>query len=712
MKLKKIEFRNIGPFGNKLQSIDLPEDGGLWMVTGKNGNGKCHSKNTKLTVEIDDIYIRNIFLNYINSKEWSKRVNCKLGDLYLFNKVTSSIDAGFFKVETQFGFKRILGVDITAKNSKRYKIETETGKTLEISPDHLLFNGRWTAIKNINIGERIKTRDGYETLIKKILIEKQEDLYDIQVEEVNEFYANDIVSHNSFFVNLPKILYYGKFDRFKKDEIANRLNKHGWIRGIIEVSPETTITIERNLSPSSLIVMKNGEDIGKAGITDYQSYIDSEVVSLPYHIFSNTISLSINDFKSFLSMTPGDKRVIIDKLFSMEIINKMDEIIRKDLRSIKTNIDLFDKEISSIRANIDVAVKELKELKQRINENNTTKIEELTKNLEEYEIKLQEAYNKKKEWEEKLNDVSRSQKLFMKQKIKIMHTIEHIEQQINLFNKDKCPTCGAPFSHHMYDTVKHNLQDEYKQQVSNLENLKNEEQKYNIMIDKINEGLKTINNFIINIQTGYRTIKSELNRIKVNKSDEFKSIQNIISDNTITLNNKNQERQKHDEEYKYLSILEQLYSDAGVKKKILESYLPTLNKEIEYTLNELHFPYTLYFDSEFEPILYHLGVSISVDTLSTGEKKKVDLAALISILRMLKRKYPEINILMLDEVLSSIDGDGIFDIIGILQKMAKDLKINIFIINHTSLPIEHFDYRIEINKNAGFSDILIEKLNN
>jgi energy-coupling factor transporter ATP-binding protein EcfA2 len=159
-----------------------------------------------------------------------------------------------------------------------------------------------------------------------------------------------------------------------------------------------------------------------------------------------------------------------------------------------------------------------------------------------------------------------------------------------------------------------------------------------------------------------------------------------------------------------MAILGDLYSDNGVKKRIMESYLPTLNKEIEYTLHELHFPYELYFNSDFEPQLHQLGIEVSVETLSTGEKKRVDLAVLISIIRMLKRKYPSLNIFMLDEVLSSIDGDGIYDIIGILQKTAKELSMNIFIINHSPLPVEYFSYKIEIQKNAGFSDMTVEKL--
>ena len=55
----------------------------------------------------------------------------------------------------------------------------------------------------------------------------------------------------------------------------------------------------------------------------------------------------------------------------MEIINKMNELIRKDLRDVKMNMDLFDREIISIKANIDSAVKELQKLQDKINQNNT-----------------------------------------------------------------------------------------------------------------------------------------------------------------------------------------------------------------------------------------------------------------------------------------------------------------------------------------------------
>ena len=562
MKLKKIEWRNIGPYGNKLQKIEFSDEGGLWMLLGKNGHGK------------------------------------------------------------------------------------------------------------------------------------------------------------SFVVNLPKILYYGRLDKFKKEDIANRINKHGWVKGEIETSPGTFVTIERNISPADLKVYKymQGEepnednDIGKAGIKNYQDYIDLEVTGLPYHIFSNIISLSVNDFKSFISMTPSDKRIIIDKLFAMEIINRMNDLVKKDLREAKINIDLYDREIISLQNAIKGAQKELEKLKKTVAEDNTKRLEAIREKMLEYKPKLEDAYKKQKSYQDKQDEIRVAQKQFLEQKSKLQSSIKEINKKIGLYQQDKCPTCETPFNDKRFELVRGELDETIKKKESDLNILLAGESKYDEALSKIQETLSKINEYILQVRTAFSTLQKEFNKLKGDKPQEFQSIENIISKNTETIQKKETEKTVLDDKYKYMAILSDLYSDNGVKKRILESYLPTLNKEIEFTLQELHFPYELKFNSDFEPKLNHLGIEVNVETLSTGEKKRVDLAVLISIIRMLKRKYPSLNIFMLDEVLSSIDGDGIYDIIGLLRNTAKELMMNIFIINHSPLPVEYFSYRVEIQKNAGFSDMTVEKL--
>jgi DNA repair exonuclease SbcCD ATPase subunit len=514
----------------------------------------------------------------------------------------------------------------------------------------------------------------------------------------------------SFLVSMPKILFYGRLEKFKKDDIANRLNKHGWLKGEVEVNPSTTVVIERWLSPPDLIVYKNGEDVGKSGIKNYQDYIDLEVVGLPYHIFSNVVSLSINDFKSFISMSPGDKRIIIDKLFAMEVINQMNILVRKDLRKLETDILLFDREISSLKSTIKSASNELKDLKQRVHEDNTQRIKDLNEKINSYKSKLDKIYLKLDEFTNRETDILKSYEIFNHQKANLKNEIKHLKKQIDLYNQDKCPTCETPFSDNRFVLLKGELTSNHDKKINELEILLASESTYEQTLKKVRDGIKKINSFIVQVKSIHQTLQNELTKLKEDKPKEFSSIENIISSNTVNVQNKETEKIVLDGDFKYRSILEKLYSDDGVKKKVLESYLPTLNREIEFTLSELHFPYRLKFNNDFEPSIQHLGIEINVETLSVGEKKRVDLAVLISIIRMLKRKYPNLNIFMLDEVLSSVDGDGIYDVISLLQKTAKELNMNIFVINHSPLPIEFFNYKITLNKKDGFSDLNVETL--
>ncbi len=520
----------------------------------------------------------------------------------------------------------------------------------------------------------------------------------------------------SFLVNLPKILYYGKLDRFKKEDLSNRLNRHGWIWGETEIRPGEYVEIERNFAPSELTVSKgtddeDREDIGKSGIANYQDYIDSEVTGLPYHIFSNIISLSVNDFKSFISMSPSDKRIIVDKLFSMEIINRMNEMVRKDLREAKINIDIYDREIKSLEDTITSANRELEKLKVKVKEDNTKKIQQIIEKMMVYKPKMEEAIGKLDIWKAKKDDIEKAYNIFHSKKGTLSSELKEIKNKLKLYHQDKCPTCSTPFTESRFDLIREKLEEDQQDREIRLNDLELNEKKYKEAYKKTREAIKKLSDFILQVKSTYTALYNEVKKLKGDKPKEFSSIKNIIGKNTTVINKKEKEKVDEDDKFKHLLLLEELYSDKGVKKRILESYLPTLNREVEFTLNELHFPYQLRFNNDFEPIMQHLGMEVNVETLSTGEKKRVDLAVLISIIRMIKRKYPTLNIFMLDEVLSSIDGDGIYDIIGLLQKTAKDMNLNIFIIHQTPLPIEYFDYRIEITKKDGFSDLNIETLN-
>ena len=61
----------------------------------------------------------------------------------------------------------------------------------------------------------------------------------------------------SVIMSLPKLLFFGRTDGVSTNSVANRINKNGWLRGVVVKNGDTYV-IERTFSPSGLTVSKNG----------------------------------------------------------------------------------------------------------------------------------------------------------------------------------------------------------------------------------------------------------------------------------------------------------------------------------------------------------------------------------------------------------------------------------------------------------------------
>ena len=189
---------------------------------------------------------------------------------------------------------------------------------------------------------------------------------------------------------------------------------------------------------------------------------------------------------------------------------------------------------------------------------------------------------------------------------------------------------------------------------------------------------------------------------------EHKEFQSLIEEfqekeRTKTANKTNLTSEEH-----FVGILENMLGDDGIKNIAMKMILPSLNANILQMTRRLGIQFNISFDNKFDSIITHLGEDVNPKTLSTGERKKADFAIVISLIKMMKVRFPSLNVLFLDEIFSSVDGDGVYHILGILHETIKETKMNAFVINHTVLPSELFDKKIEISKVSGFSEITTE----
>jgi len=157
-----------------------------------------------------------------------------------------------FKVNTPYGYKNIEWCGITEENADVYKCELEDGKYVEGADYHRLKkeDGDFIVLKEVEVGESIQTVDGISKVKSIELMDFKDTLYDIQVEEVHQYYSNGIVSHNTTLtIDAIKFLLHGTTTKTDKNEqIFNMYSGKDEliVRGMIDIESEEII-IERKL---------------------------------------------------------------------------------------------------------------------------------------------------------------------------------------------------------------------------------------------------------------------------------------------------------------------------------------------------------------------------------------------------------------------------------------------------------------------------------
>ncbi len=641
-------------------------------------------------------------------------MNCTLKELYEFSKIYDI--ANKIEVETRYGFKNIEAIDITAKNSEQYKIKLESGDENIASPMHLFWDyilNDWKYLSEFKIGDYILTKNGPIKVVENKKLLEKNDLYDIQVKDVKEFYANNFVSHNSTIANAIIFGLYGRVEGKNLPDLPNRINGDMVVK--IDVTcGANNVVIERGLKPKRFSVKINNIDYDQAGKTNVQEYLEKEIYKIPFHVFKNIIILSINEFKSFINMSNKDKRNIIDRLFGFSILNDMLQVIRDKRKDLKDEIKTVDDELNQLADNI-VSINEKIEALEEITSNKKNdRIIELKDKLKilieqknrliEIKTKLQERYDlieKEIDEHKTLYNTSNDE-------------LTEAKRKVTLRKQKKCPLCESPLDTDFHKNIKEENENKMTQLPLYMEQVK-------IKIDKLKESAydnRTKQDAVLekasSLSTQIQHFKEELTdiakNIKTNDDQQFEHLKQLIDDFKDKEKDKTKIKTKKSEDDYFLNMMENILGDEGVKNLALKTILPALNTSIASMANEMHLHFQIRFDEHFDCIINHLGEVINPSTLSTGEKKKADFVIIISIIKMLKLRFPQLNLLFLDEIFSSVDSDGVHSILKILNIVIKENNINAFVINHTVLPHELFDKKIEIYRENGFSKFIVESI--
>ena len=501
---------------------------------------------------------------------------------------------------------------------------------------------------------------------------------------------------------------YGKSAIRKTKEIPNRINKNAYTQIKFTTGNGRLIDIERGLEPNFSKLSIDGAEYNLPDKRRVDDFIEEELTKLPFNVFSNTISLSVNDFKSFVKLSPADKRQIIDKIFGLDIVNDMSKISKEDTKRVKGEITPLESSIASNQRLLESSINQLENLKNEIQATNTARIEELNIELTKLVDLKETARVEAGSFTTKLSEIQTMVRTSRDELTTIRANISEIQKKLDLYNKNKCPHCLSDLTDEIHSQIKDKLLKLKESQESSIPNIS--------QIIKSNESGSSLieadqnkaKDKFYKIDAQVSTVKREIQQLsQQGKQTSDKHLVEVIKNIETELSTAGTSLVGQTEKLKVSQEMEMILSDNGMKRMLMSQIIPLLNKKILKTAKVLEFKFAFEFDLEFNPIITHLGMQVSPDSLSSGEQKKMNLIVLLCILELIKLKHNKVNLLFLDEVFSSLDVDSIFRVVDLLKTFSKKYNMTVFVISHDPLPEEYFDTKIQVENTDHFSDLTI-----
>ena len=509
----------------------------------------------------------------------------------------------------------------------------------------------------------------------------------------------------SSFISAIDFVLYGKCKGMKKkwatlSTLPNRINNE--LQNSIKfISGGTEVEVIRSMNPNSLKLIENGIENDRAGKANLDDKIE-EYIGMDIETFKSFISMSINDFKNFISLSNDEKQLLLDKLFNLEVINILNQILKDIVKSNKNMMVRYDSEIytlddsiNSIRNSIDKAIEKEKQNVQ--NEISDIKLK-IESRKEEYQS-LKDKTEKIKEKDTFLkSEMDKEKEQFMS----ISSELKNAQRDIDLYNSGKCPTCSTDFNNKHFLDIKDTLL-EKKTSLNNIkveiENNISELRSKQLKLQSISDNTTKMFNDITYLLRNY---KSQIDKLSLQKDDNSNIVDISEFENTIKdLSNKKEisieQSTTCKEKEIYYKELSKIFGEDGVKKNIISGIIKPINYFISENIKKMNLPFQVQLDETFTAQIKQFGNSIEHDSLSTGETKRINISILIAYLKLIRTKR-HINILFLDEVFSSIDIEGCEDILNLLKSFANDFNINIFVVHHAMLNQELFDRILYVNK--------------
>ena len=519
------------------------------------------------------------------------------------------------------------------------------------------------------------------------------------------------------------VLFNKPFRQISKGQLINSINMGSTVVEIEFIIQKNHFKVIRGMKPTIFEIYCNGRMMNQdANALDTQKILEQQILKLNYRSFTQVVILGSSTFVPFMQLRSKDRREVVEDILDIKIFSLMNFLLKhkvkevsEELKSIeyefritKEKIDLQSKYIEDIKKN---KVKLIEEKVSLVNETKSVKLEE-SKRVdalnEEVKILQPKVSNKQ--------EIKNSIREYHKMEAKLSNRIDENERQKKFFEENEtCPVCTQDIESELKKKKIEEKHNRIKELHSGIEKLKVELKSKENILNDVELLLKQIREKEVEIAKSCASITHMQKLIMSTEKDISNYKKGEVSEEDKAKLTRLSERCKIQEEQItklredkfYVDVARNLLMDTGIKTKIINKYLPIMNKLINGYLTSMDFYVNFTLDNNFnETIKSRHRDEFSYSSFSEGEKMRIDLALLFTWRAVAKMKNStNTNLLILDEIFdSSLDTTGTDDFLKILHTFADQ---NVFVISHKGdTMFDKFRSVIKFEKQRNFSKLL------
>ena len=524
---------------------------------------------------------------------------------------------------------------------------------------------------------------------------------------------------------LSYALYGNALTNIRKDNLVNKTNnKHMMVTCEFE-SNGHTYKIERGRKPSVLRFIVDDQSNDEEATEEQQGENKEtqeeieRILGMSHDMFKHIVALNTYT-EPFLSLKTNDQREIIEQLLGITQLSEKASLL-KDL--IKNTKDAIKEEEYKIKAVTDANNKiktSIEDLERRSRLWQTKQQDDLEKlgaainelmgidiavELENHKLLALYQANEK-ELKRHNKDLATHQSAIKRLK----NNLSDLESAKGKAEEHKCHACG----HELHDAKQAEMMTELETAIASIQSEITTEEK---SLSKVQKEIAKLGSLgtspvvkytniddAVNHKSTLETIQDQFERRAldidpyVEQAEHLKETALEVVDfepiNTLTKLNEHQE-----------FLLKLLTSkDSFIRKRIIEQNLSYLNHRLAYYLEKLSLPHTVKFRSDLEVDITQLGQEFDFDNLSRGERNRLILGLSWAFRDVYESLNRPINLLFIDEMIDSgMDANGVDSALGLLKKMARENRKNIFLISHRDELVGRVNTILEVVKENGFT---------